>query len=617
MIWESGGFISVQADCINVIIHIVEPIDFTRWCPADTAIRKTWHYCKDCEARRKARRCPYMWLYWERKKLSETDPPPPLEVYDRVCLSCGSKLTLHHALIHLLNASGYRNVNVGFDHKKQIAYFENCPYCFSGIGWFPGKPPPEEEISTEQALVLDRIMRLEKLLDAETDDVEERHKRISRAVRGKREIDTDFVRFIEYEGADIVSPDSTEQKPSGRVPKRKVAEKIEWIFPREDESLEEVDADLAADLHSSNDDTPFGIELPFEDEADSALDSVPGADDEVPSLESLRDPAAELGSTDNEVLGEPYEVDPVLDGISRCPNHPNRNADRECPLCHQKYCSDCMFLVNGVYGCGGCFDNPKIRRMYDLPRDWKTRRPAEFEPSPIPKEYRGFGLVKITYEGVPANPGHRLIAHLADALLAALILGLLQFLFSGPFNRAFEALHQSVMAVLKRVHFNNVDYHSLLADLPHAEAVGRAFGFGWLMDFGVAAHLAWWIVGLPLLTWYFIAIWTTRTSRSPGQTMCNLIVVREDGTRLGLWANLVRAAGAVAGVLSFGLLAFLSYTSGPADRIGFVDGISHFRVVTYSGQRIRPPDGRIIMVAAVDGRAPPSETAPQGEEDNS
>ena len=557
----------------------VDPIDHTRWCPRDTAIKKTWRYCNDCEARRKAGRCPYMWLYWQTKGRSESEERPPLETYHRGCASCGNKLTLHHALIHLLNASGYREVGVEYEHTKHIAKFQSCPFCFSGIGWHPGKPPPDEEITPETAMKLERIERLRVKLDAPEDNPAERRSRITGALRKKSSVDTSFAEYIEFEGSDTREAQKSEPAAEAKPKIQPVyPEKPEWIFGREEdeESVPAPSAMLADELDVDFNDlaTPYT-------EAESSLEAAAGETVEL-TFEGLPDPH--------------YE------GVARCPNHEHKNADRICPLCYREVCVECMAFVDGVTGCRECFGDYKIRRMFDIPPDWESRPRIELEPQVLPERYAGFGFVKIDSEGAPASSRHRFFAHALDGALSAFILGLLQFLYTFPLNETFERMSRIIAAMLDKE--SVVDFYLYSP----AEALGRTLGFGWLYDLGVTSGWAWWIVCWPALTWLFAGVIPAAFLRSPGQHLCNLAVVDSSGRWISGLSAVYRVLLAIPGVLSFGALAALNYALGPTAGSSLTDSWMHTRVVTYSGRRWAPPrDMRVVRVAVLGERRRRSE----------
>jgi uncharacterized RDD family membrane protein YckC len=516
-----------------------------------------------------------MWLYWQTKGRGDNDERPPLETYDRVCGGCGNKLLLHHALIHLLNASGYRDVDVSFDHTMHLAKFANCPFCFSGIGWHPGKPPPDEDISPEVAMKMERIERLREKLETPAENPVERRNRISEVLKKRGSVDTSFAEFIEISSPRNPKPSEEESETTSPKIKPLYPEKPEWVFGAEPRlnapivKAEQIDAavlEVGVDFH----------------------------------LQDLENETAESHSKNSEAAKVEISFenipDPQFEGVARCPNHPEKNADRTCPLCYRNVCVNCMAFVEGVSGCRDCFGDYKIRRMYDIPNDWQKRRSVELEPEKLPDRYAGFGIIKIESEGAPATSTHRFIAHAIDGLLAAAILGFFQLIYSFPLNHSFVGLSDMIIELADRQGEMMLNHYS------HAEAAGRALGFDRLFNLGIKSGAVWWIAGWPILAWIFAGLIPATLMRSPGQHLCNLAVVDASGRWISPLAALYRALLAIPAVLSFGFLAILNYRLGQAGA-SLTDTWMHTRVVTFSGRRWVPPrDMRVVRVALFSQR---------------
>jgi uncharacterized RDD family membrane protein YckC len=506
-----------------------------------------------------------MWLYWEHKKLTENEPPPPLETYERVCKKCCAKLSLHHALLHFLNAAGYRTVAVEFEPKRQIAHFENCPFCFTGVGWYPGKPAPEIEISPEEEMVVEHTQRLSEVISKPQDDPLLRHKRISSVIKRTSEVDAGFVEYLEYDRADIRRKDEAAAGGSKSTVRRRVSDDYELVFPAEGEVAE---GSGAGERNRDSDSRLDGIKLTDKLGSDDGFDSIWNVM-QADSI-SANGLAVESIKKGNDAVEIPIDVDPLLDGVPRCPNHDYRNADRECPFCHRRLCRDCMAFVRGVYGCRDCFGDFKIRNMFDIPRNWESEKSIELGPAPVTEGLEWFGLVRIEYEGALATPRHRFIAHLVDFVIAMLVLLPFQYLFLRfPFDTQ-EEINDAIANWLPQAVRNAIPPVALFA-----------------------------IATLPILTWFFVAVISFFRSRSPGQQLTNLVIVREDGYAPGFLILLIRAIYAIFGVLSLGVLALISYGVGPAASISYLDWLSGYRVVTFSGMRAVHRDERVLRVAAI------------------
>ncbi|MEP0814617.1 MAG: RDD family protein [bacterium] len=555
----------------------VDPIDGTRWCPRDTAINKTWRYCVDCEPRRKAGRCPYMWLYWQKKSEGESEASA-LETYERICDKCGNRLSFHHALIHLLNARGYREMKVAFDHKRAVAHFESCPYCFSGVGWFPGKPPPEVEIPDEEKSKSEQKERIARLLGTPKEDAETRSRKIAGSLARRPDVDVGLFEYIEYEGADMTPAELRARREAAydkRLADAARLERPEIVYPRE--------FDLPGEASDGGEDAPEiasepeGIEFRFHE-----LEAPAVADDENRDADAL-----EFDWED--------EPEPRIEGVPRCPNHDYRNADRECPLCHRRMCRKCMALVKGVYACRDCFDSYLIRNAYEIPKDWAKHPQVDLRPTPVRAGARRYGLVRIDYEGVPARPGHRLLAHIVDAALAAAVAGLLQLAFLHPLRGLAQSFGNAVDWIARRS--GNLDF----AGLDPGEALAKLCGLGGLLERGFTPQAIWWLVGLPAIAWIFIGLAPVFSGRSAGQRACNIAPVDDSGRSPDLRPRIARALFAVLGIASAGVLALVSYVWGPGEAYGLADRLTGTRVVTYRGDNAYPPAGDFMVRIAAAG----------------
>ncbi len=515
-----------------------------------------------------------MWLYWEKKGRADTDEIPPLEIYDRICTSCGNKLSLHHALIHLLNASGYRDVDVGFNHQLHLASFANCPFCFGAIGWHPGKPPPPEEISPERAMKAEQIERLRDKLESERDCPKDRSRRISEVLKKRAGIDTSLAEFIEISAHGLNTAEKSSKRVDSPAMKPVYPQRPEWIFG----------SDYGVNFPNQVSETEISEgEVELGDEYFRIEPATSFEKSEERSTEALE---VEISFED--------DPDPLLEGVSRCPNHPGKNSDRSCPFCHRSVCSYCMAFVEGVYACRDCFGDHKIRRMYSIPNDWESRKSINLEPDELPDRMKGFGIIKIDSEGAPATSLHRFCAHAIDGLLAAIIAGISQFLFSFPLSGFFERLSEWVVTLL------NADGPAMLQIYSNAEALGRTLGFGGLFDAGLSSGFVWWAVCWPLITWIFIGLTSPIFMRSPGQQLCNLALVDASGRWISFVSGFFKSLLAIPGVLSLGLLAILDYALGPAPGVSLTDSWLNTRVVTFSGTKWQPArDMRIARVAVL------------------
>ena len=239
-----------------------------------------------------------------------------------------------------------------------------------------------------------------------------------------------------------------------------------------------------------------------------------------------------------------------------------------------------------------------IRKMFDIPKDWESRPPLPLDPAPVPEKDVRRGAVPIEYEGVPASPVHRLYAHAIDFVLAggiAAYISLLGMIIpAGIVNRTVQFC---------RVIYDHAGVH-YYRYMPYDELLARISGFGFLVNLGIPVETIYWAVTVSFFAWIFVSVAPSLRGRSPGQQECNLAVLDATGREAGFFQHLVRMAGGAIGVLTCGVLAYLSYFWGSAHNCGLIDSLTGTRVVTYRGNAPFPARGeRVINISPGGARA--------------